>query len=333
MTVTPMFKVLPVHGAGKIYAHTPAALTTWTASLKFKENGTKTNKTVVMVGTNPMSTNTATTVTVFIVPIKMVYSNVTFDPNVDQWNGMSITNAFLNSPMFGNMDWKFGAVDAGNTQYIDAYQRADFWKQVGTTNTNYHVVLAPSTLTEQTINVGTVAGTNPISGSGLIGLYDINSYDAKLAGYIASFSQINPSTFVYFLTDNVYLTSGGGCCIGGYHSSQNNGQTYGTSTFVSDSATHTFSSDIGAVSHEFGEWLMDPGVPRFSSGFCGGIMENGDPLEGKPNFGTFPVVFNGVTYNPQNLVWISYFGYKKGESANKWLDTGHIETSVCQNGQ
>jgi hypothetical protein len=335
----PMFKVMPVHGGTVKYhapGHQPAVLQTWTATLKYS----KVKKSIIMVGTNPKTSSATTTIQVFIVPIKMVYGasngNHTFDPMVDTANGVSIVQNLLNSPLFNNMDWKFGSTDTGTTQYIDAFQRGSFWKDVNHLGGTYHVVFAtPTVLSEETINVSSAQGsaeTNPISGSGLIGTFPYGTIDGLLQGYIAGFSQINPSTLALFVTDNIYLTSGG-CCIGGYHSAENNGQSYSYATYVSTSATHTFSSDIGAFSHELGEWLDDPGVPHFSSNFCGGIYEVGDPLEGKANYGTFPVVFNGVTWNPQNLVWNSYFGFKASASANGWLDTGHIETAVCENGQ
>jgi hypothetical protein len=285
-----------------------------------------------------MKTNTTTTISIFIIPIKMVYGqtngNMTFDPLVDQQNGVSIIQNLLNSPLFNSLDWKFGSTDVGTTQYEDAFQRGSFWGFVGKKNPNYHVVFAtPTVLSEVTVNVTPSQGsveTNPISGSGLIGTYPFGTMDSNIQTWISQFSQVNPSTLPLFISDNIYLTSGG-CCIGGYHEAEGNGQSYSYSTYVSTSPT--FSQDISAISHELGEWLDDPGVPHFSSGFCGGIYEVGDPLEGKANFGTFVVNFNGVNWHPQNLVWNSYFGYKIKKSANSWLDTGHIESSVCQNGQ
>jgi len=130
------------------------------------------------------------------------------------------------------------------------------------------------------------------------------------------------------VVDNVYLTSGG-CCIGGYHSADNNGQTYSMASFVTDSGA--FSQDISAFSHEFGEWYDDPLTNNGSA--CGGLLEVGDLLERKANYGTFPVVLNGVTYHPQYLGWMEYFGAPANFSGNNWLDNGHLETSVCQDGQ
>jgi hypothetical protein len=157
---------------------------------------------------------------------------------------------------------------------------------------------------------------------------NINSYDAVLQGYIRKFTQINPTNVVIFLTDNVYLTSGG-CCIGGYHSANGNGQTYMTATYAYSPGAFVFSNDISAFSHEIGEWYDDPLTTSRSP--CG-ILEVGDPLEGKANYGDFPVTFAGVTWHPQALAMMEYFGDPANFSVNNWLDNQHIETSVCQNG-
>jgi hypothetical protein len=325
----PMFVVLPEHGTGKHFAHTPTALQTWTGTFTYN----KVKHTYTMVGTSPFTTNTTTTITVDVIPVKMVYGsqngNMTFDPMVDQQNGVSIIQNLLNSPLLNSLDWKWGATDVGSTQYIDAWQRGAFWGEVKT-NTAYHVVLAPTTLSEvsHTVQPGNGSVMNNPFGSGVVGTENIGVFDTAIQGWIAGFSQVNPSTFPLFVTDNIYLTSGG-CCIGGYHSAEANGQTYGYSTYVTSPGA--FSEDISALSHEVGEWYDDPAT--HNRGYCGGLLEVGDPLEGKANYGTFPVTFGGVTWHPQALVFISYFGAPKKKSANSWLDNQHIETSVCQNGQ
>src|SRR5258708_8830101 len=113
-----------------------------------------------MVGPNPATTNITTTVPVVIIPIKMVYGlangNRTFDPLlVTLPNGQSLMANILASPLFqSNVTFVQGGTNVGTTQYVDAYQRANFWSSVGTNN-QYHVLLgAPTVLPEQTIVVG-----------------------------------------------------------------------------------------------------------------------------------------------------------------------------------
>ncbi|HEY5048361.1 MAG TPA: hypothetical protein VII49_10095 [Rhizomicrobium sp.] len=327
----PMFTVLPAHGTIHQYAHRPASLLTWNGTITYSGK----NYNYSMVGTNPASTNTTTTVTIYIIPIEMVYAKsiyrtqYVFNPSADQANGVSIVQNLLNSPLFNSLDWKWGSTDMGTTQYEDAYQRGSFWGDVSK-NTSYHVVFAtPGVLTQQTINVTKSQGgaviNNPF-GSGKVGEMNINSFDAQLQSFMAKFSQINPGVLPLFVTDNIYLTSGG-CCIGGYHSADSNGQTYSYATYVTSAGA--FSQDISAFSHELGEWLADP---RTTSNSPCGILENGDPLEGLANYGDFSVVYNGVTWHPQALAFLEYFGAPANSSANNWLDNQHLLSSVCQHG-
>jgi hypothetical protein len=325
----PMFKVLPAHGMIHQYARQPAALQTWNGTITYSGK----NYSYSMVGTNPANTNTTTTVTIYIVPIKMVYGsrngNMTFDPNTTIANGVSITQNLLNSPLFNSLDWKWGSLDMGTTQYEDAFQRGSFWGSVGSTNTSYHVVFAtPVVLSEQTITVSRNQGqvdNNPF-GSGKVGEMNINSFDSQLQTFMSKFSQINPGVLPLFVTDNIYLTSGG-CCIGGYHSADTNGQTYAYATYATSPGV--FSEDIDAFSHELGEWVDDPFTTSNSP--CG-ILEVGDPIEGLANYGTFAVTSNGVTWHPQALTFLEYFGAPANTSANNWLDNQHLLTSICQHG-
>ena len=332
----PMFKVLPPHGwtyhPGR---HVPASLQTWNGTISY--NGHNYNFT--MVGTDPSSTNTTTTITTYIVPVQMNYTKAVygrnhhlFDPLVDQQNGVSIVQNVLNSPLFNNVDWNWGGTDVGSEAYNDAAQRASFWQDV-TTNTNYHVVLTPSVLTEFTIKPSKAQGgnvtRNPFGGSGVVGEMNINYFDSALQSYMRGHSgTITPNTFVIFVTDNIYLTSGG-CCIGGYHSANGNGQTYSTATYAYSPGAFVFSSDISAFSHEIGEWYDDPLITSQSP--CG-LLETGDPLENLANYGDFSVSFGGVTWHPQALAQMEYFGDPANFSVNNWLDNQHLLSSVCQNG-
>jgi hypothetical protein len=137
----------------------------------------------------------------------------------------------LDSPLFNaGIDFKQGGTDLGNTQYIDAYQRGNFWSSVSA-NSSYHVLLGtPSVAAEQTITVSNSQGkviNNPF-GSGKVGEMNINSFDSNLQSFMKHLTQINPGVLPIFLTYDIYLTSGG-CCIGGYHSANGappTGQTY-----------------------------------------------------------------------------------------------------------
>ena len=293
--------------------------------------------TFTMVGTDPTKTNITTTIPVVIVPIKLVYGktngNMTFDPMKKLSNGKTIVQNTIASPMFNpGLNFTQGGTNLGTTQYIDAYQRGNFWSTVGTKNKNYHVLLGtPTVLTEQSITVPASQGSvmnNPFA-SGKVGTYDINAYDAQVQTFIKKFKQISPGVLPIFITADTFLTSGG-CCIGGYHSangSQPTGQTYVNFTYVD--APGSFSQDISALSHEVGEWIDDPFVDNRVNCQDNSIMENGDPNETESNFGDFPYVLNGFTYNLQTLVFIPYFGDKKTTSVHSWYSFQNDIRTFC----
>jgi len=334
----PLFAKLPPHSYYPV-ANGPnvTPLPQWTFSFTYN------NRTYndVFVGTNPATSNSTTTIHWGIIPLKMVYGpsngNMTFDPNAaNEFGTQSATQMINGSPQFqSTVDWVQGGTDVGKTQYGDAYQRANFWADV-TSNTNYHLLFAKALIAPvQTLNVPSNEGSvisNPWSGVPT-GTADINWFDLQLQSIMKKFKQIQPNTFPLFLTYNVYLTEGG-CCIGGYHSANGlppNGQTYAYTTTIEQAGLPVFSQDIGALSHEIGEWILDPFVNNNSP--CG-IMENGDPLETEANFGDFPYTVNGFTYHPQDLVFVDYFGASSSLPVNGW-HTFENETNangVCSRG-
>ena len=249
----PMFTAGPNHI--ELAPENPAAtLTQWNGSFT---DLTKRKITYTMVGTDPSKGGVSSTIPVYIIPIKMVYpknnGNHTFDPvTTTVSNGLTVVNNVIASPLFNpGVNFTQGGTNLGTTQYIDAFQRGNFWKFVKTKkDSGYHVLLGtPTVLAEQTITVQTgqgSVGNNPF-GSGIVGTYDINLFDSQLQTFMKSFSQINPGVLPLFVTYDIYLTSGG-CCIGGYHNAngvQPGGQTYSYATYVD--STGAFSQDVSAL--------------------------------------------------------------------------------------
>ena len=331
----PMFVTLPSNYAGHVAPiHPTAQLVQWNGSFT-----DLTNKQVnyTMVGTDPATSNAPTTIPVILIPIKMVYGaangNMTFDPKtMIVSNGKTIMQNIKASPLFkSSIDYVQGGVDLGKTQYIDAFQRGNFWSSVHT-NTNYHVLLgSPTSAPEQTIKVLPGEGmveANPF-GAGQVGTMEIDLFDKKLQAMITKLTAINPGVLPIFITGDIYLTEGI-CCIGGYHSangSQPGGQTYAYSTYVDSPGA--FSQDVGALSHEIGEWMDDPFVDNNVNCNDNSIMEDGDPLENNANYGDFPYTVKGFTYNLQSLVFIGYFGAPRSTSVNSWLSFQNDEANVC----
>jgi hypothetical protein len=333
----PMFKTLPNHlelAPSTVGAAGTTALTLWNGSFI---DLTKRKITYTMVGTNPAVSNVSTTIPVYIIPIKMVYGstngNRTFDPlTAKASNGLSVVKNIIASPIFKKgVNFTQGSTNLGATQYVDAFQRGNFWEYVHT-HTGYHVLLgAPTVLPEQTIKVASTLGSvlnNPF-GTGFVGTYDIFSFDSKLQTIMKNFTQIHPGVLPLFITYDIYLTEGG-CCIGGYHSAngiQPGGKTYAYATYVGSPGA--FSQNVSAISHEIGEWMDDPFVNNKVHCTDNNVLEVGDPLENRSNYGAFPYTLNGFTYDLQSLVFIGYFGAPRATSVHSWLAFQNDESSVC----
>ncbi len=92
----PMYKTLPNHR--ELAPQTPAAtITQWNGSYT---DLTKKTINFTQIGTDPNTTNTTTTIPVYIIPVKMVYSknngNATFDPSKQVLsNGKTVINNIL----------------------------------------------------------------------------------------------------------------------------------------------------------------------------------------------------------------------------------------------
>lgn len=310
-------------------------LRTWNSTFTYLGHTYKYN----MVGTSP-TTGTSTTIPTFIIPVKLSFTTskgtVTFTPNTKLSNGVTAVQNTINSPIFqSGIDFTSNGVDLGTTQYVDAFQRANFWGTVSS-KTGYHVLLgAPRTLPVLSLTVPAADGTVGTEFGVRVGLADIDWFDAQLQAYITAHTQIVPNSLPIFITYDTYLTEGE-CCIGGYHNSMGSTaapQAYAMFTYINKTAT--FAQDVSALSHETAEWMDDPLVVNTSGNAveCG-ILEVGDPEEGFSNYGAFPYTLGGFTYNLQDLVFLEYFGAPTTTSAGGSISFqgNPFNLGVCSNG-
>jgi len=327
-----MYVVMPPHLRDDV-PPPAASLQSWNGSFTYRGRTYRYN----MVGAAP-STNSTATITTYIIPIKIVITNSngtksTYDPAHVLSNGNTVTTNTLDSPIFDSTTtYTQGGVDVGTSQYIDAYQRANFWGTVKS-NTNSHLLLNASVLAEQTLSPSRTYGKTGSVFGFTAALVDINWFDSQVPNLVSHFG-IQPNQFPIFLLYDTYLTQGGSCCIGGYHSSEgsvSNPQSYAEATYVDHPGA--FSQDVSALSHEVGEWADDPLTVNYNGNNtpCG-ILENGDPLEGNANYGGYPYSLHGFTYNLQDLVTLPYFGAPTSTSVNGWLSFQGESLSVCSNG-
>ncbi len=291
----------------------------------------------MMVGRSPFfHGHRVTVVPTYLIPVKFTFADTgtVFDPTVPDAcapGGTSVDDLILASPIFQDSDFVINGVDVGSTQYLDAFQRGNFWKEVG--GTPYHTVFSSSQtpLPVVSVTVPAADGNSTQSGScGPVGMMDIDWWDNYVKTTIMPSlvaQGVGPANFPQFVTDSVVETIQGNCCALGYHTAytDTNGifQTYSTNAYDTSGG---FGGDIGVMSHEVAEWMDDPSavnpVPAWgqqgqvyaappSPPKCSSVLEVGDPLS--PGFPTptnpFSVSMNGNTFTLQELAFYSwYFG-------------------------
>jgi hypothetical protein len=301
--------------------------------------GTRTFK-YTIVGKNPAIkvTNPSTTVNAELIPVIMKL------PDGRSWSptktdscdtGATPLARTQKSPIVVSQAWKFGSTSVGTEQYVDAFQRAEFWKFAKPTGINpgFHVKLSVKTLPAITISVPSAdaAEFGPIGcGNGRLGGAEINWLDNHLQTVVIpslASQGVGPTTFPIFLLHNFveYINTTGNCCVLGYHNTFNTGagaQTYGLAMY-DNSRAFNGSSDISALSHEVAEWQNDPNTvnPTPSWGNIGQVsgcqanLEVGDPLSGT----VFADSLNGFTYHPQELAFFSWFYHQSPSlGVNGW---------------
>jgi len=332
---TPRFTVIPRGNAQAAIAAPAANVPMWSSS--FVSGGTTYNFT--MVGANPTTSNVTTKVPVVIVPLKFKFGTTLISATAKACGDTtSAVTRVKNSPLFKNFPFVEGTTNIGTTQYIDAFQRANFWQSVGSVTPNYHTLLAGVTQKPlQTIVIPASAGgtVGPFCGTQKIGEADINFVDAQLQALITKLA-IPPTSLPLFISYDVFETSGG-CCILGYHSATATNQTYAIAAYSDAGLFSVPIEDIHALSHELGEWMDDPFgnniVPTWGNvgqvSGCQTNLEVGDPVTGT----AFTATLNGFTYHPEDLVFFSWFARQTPSIAvNGWytfLNTFPAQSAPC----
>jgi hypothetical protein len=318
-----------------------------------------TTYTYTMVGKNPFVTGTSNTATtqIYVVPVKLVFtsfSNYTADPSAaDACDSGAKTDLYRlqNSPLFKTTSWYFGGTSTGAaSQYIDAFQRAEFWKFANPSGANpsYNDNLGVPHVTP-TIQVPVTGGDVVAGTCGNIGLMDFATWDNYLQTQLfplldaQSFAPPGNSLVIFLLTNTVlYQGTTSNCCILGYHSAFTNPNAGGaTQTYISaeydTNRSFTAVEDVSAMSHEIGEWMNDPlgNNPTPSWGNIGQVsgcqanLEVGDPLSGS-NMVAYMSGTN-FTYHVQELAFFSWFYHQKPSlGINGWYsDNDGLETPAA----
>jgi probable HAF family extracellular repeat protein len=108
-----------------------------------------------MVGTDPKKGSATTTIPTVIIPIRFIFPAGTTsespafgvtDTEISIGLETGTVDKIVNSPIFRPHDFSVGGVSVGNTQYGDAFQRANFWGSVSNGSHDYHVLLGQPTV-------------------------------------------------------------------------------------------------------------------------------------------------------------------------------------------
>ena len=300
-----------------------------------------------MVGKSPFvaQTEPSTTVSTTVIPVVVKFSNGdTWDPRViDSCDSQSALTRVQNSPIFVAQPWKFGGTPVGTGQYIDAFQRGEFYSQTKPTGINpgYHVTLAPTTHKPLVLHVPTAdaAESTTTCGTHKLGAVEINYLDTQIQQYITTtLGSTATTTFPLFVLDNVIMFIGdtSQCCVLGYHGAMSNAghfQTYGVSMY-DNSGDFAGAGDTSIMAHEVGEWMNDPTgtnptPPWGNIGQVSGCqfnLEVGDPLTGTSITDTL----NGKKYHLQELAFFSWFYHSSPSlGVNGWFSSnGTFTTSA-----
>jgi hypothetical protein len=278
-----------------------------------------------MVGADPYTcSGSACSVTVQadITPLIVHFDGMTFDAT-------PVVGPTLASPVFATNDYGStpaataagsfpshpslvpgpgGALSQGDAgqllQLEDATMRAQF-NQVGAST--YHLRLSPNVLAPETLNVPQNQGTLEESAQGVIfPAINISWWSSHINQLEQS---ADPTHLPIYLSNDVLLTQGGGCCVIGYHGTRAAGNGGGNGGSNGSAPVQTFAwaswvrpgtyprttplptdwalQDIHALTHEIAEWADDPFVdntvepwltPTAPQYGCTNILETGDPV-------------------------------------------------------
>ncbi len=323
----------------------------------------------VMVGRDPFHGGGSVSVPTYIVPLIIRTNTIgtgitaqgiittkagvtTFNPTLADKSCLTAPNdvpltLFEASPLFQKYaTFDFGGTVVGETQYADAFQRANFWEVDD--HDSYHVLLGPmKTLSAVVINVPAADGTTlPASLTGTCateGIVDINWFDAYLDNTVlpALASQgVNASNFPIFLVHDVVWASPptnlNDCCYIGYHGYSGFPiQTYSPLDFDTNAGFFVSPEirDSYVPAHEIAEWMNDPFVDNPTPpwghvgqvGGCQGNLEVGDPLTGSPGI---PIAgSNGFTYHLQELAFFSWFFGEPSIGIHHWYSDNDTFTT------
>jgi hypothetical protein len=279
-----------------------------------------------MIGTDPSAGSATSKIKIVVIPLAVRFSDgKMLDPTqpVQCRGTASALTLTEQSPLLAKVDWIQGGTDVGTTQYLDAFQRAEWWNFANGNSPDYHVLLHPVIASKATINVPANQGKTVSGGNcGIYGDVEGLYFDAQIRSIIVR-RHLQPNEIPFFLTYDVVEDHG----VLGYHSTIAN-TIYATATF-NDQAfgpAHSF-QDMVPMSHVIGATFNDPFgmnlTPNWKSSYapkqgCNSLLEAGDPLAGLAE--PVKVPGNKHQYYVQDLAFELWFAKAPAStSVNGWF--------------
>jgi hypothetical protein len=263
-----------------------------------------------MVGTDPgLRGNHTTTIRTILFPVQLRFiGGIATNASNPMRNSTGITESPLNlataSPLFQPRNFSVGGRPVGNTQYIDAYNRANFFNHLDA-NHDFHVLLQnPPAVIPVTIDVPLWAGLATVDEKGTHGLVDEEFLKTELRPWMTI---AGTDALPIFLLADTKMTKHSGT-LGGVH-----GFT-GKQTYVIANFSQEF--DVSALSHEIGEWLADPYLENATPGWpqpdggCEKLMEIADPTNLVNQAISIETKWGRAVYHPQDLTFLSWFAHR-----------------------
>ncbi len=264
-----------------------------------------------------------TTLPVYIVPLVFtIYDTtnkrwVTFDPTKPDPNcspNGSAVALTLASPLFNDSPMIWGPTNLGNTQYIDAQLRGEFWGWAQNAALPWHNKFRAFTVPAIPLWFNGPGGGVQNAPCGKYGTVNRAWFDwfvkVRLMPQLRA-QGIGPTVIPFFLTYNVGFND-----TVGYHNAYGSPtQTYAVSPFDTTQKWRNV-HDITVIAHELGELVNDPTGFNFTPAWghigqvqngCQNNFEVGDPLSDPNNVRVINIPLNGYNYHPQELAFWSWF--------------------------
>lgn len=340
-TTPPLQEHRAVVGSAGGSVKDPQALSVTIPTSTFSHVATKDGKTYTstIVGTNPFdpsglnplssgSWSSSPPINAVVVPVVFTTGAFTFDPTVGDPNDSNVSalTRFQNSPITNNMNQTVFNQPMGNTQFINAFRRAEFWNTIGQSSAYQNPInftYAPKlTITGAPLTVFhlPIPGTTLYRDLGTLPPGQLQAFlESAVIPSLQSQGVIGPEEFVIFLFHNVVqapptlpLT----LVTAGYHGAVGKPvQTYAVVDW--DTTSLIGAPDATVASHEIAEWMDDPLGTNLAPAWgylgefptsCSNLWESGDPMTGYLMPTTYIVPTDPLKY-PYHLQELAYFSF------------------------